>query len=288
VALHCYRYQVLRYIADRVRMEPINTGIVAQSDEGVSLRVNGRFRGDRRSGIPLDLDNFRQWREFLRGEIDAEGGAGFVPPHSSVDFLSYLRSRCDGPFQLSEPLHFESVVPTVEVARDYLYERLVARPNDDGADVPATPVERFRHEVAERSMERRFPVLHHNAYVTVGQSCYPFYYWYRNGRTVVIDKVEVGTQPRHTQLELESWVARLQSIWGAPRVESVSVVDPVDKLPPARTSDDEAFRQAYKDKIRQIERLSTKVISRADSVVPFVEELETELAQLLDRTSVGG
>jgi hypothetical protein len=119
-----YRYALLRYIIDRARMEPQNIGVIVQNDEGAVLRIIPEF-------IPLhpgkfDRNNYRQWREFFKEEVNGPPVRFFQPPRNAPEFLDYLRSRCVcSNFNLSATLAAEVQDSDLAEVAEHLYETLV-------------------------------------------------------------------------------------------------------------------------------------------------------------------
>lgn len=279
-----FRYQLLRYVADLERMEPINIGIIVQSDDGIAHRIHGHFRPGKDIKPDFDRANFKAWREFFDAEIRRRTGREFAPPPHSREFLEYLVSRCRGNYQLTPPLAVETGVEDLaEVLKD-LYQRLVLRPTEETADRASAPVGRFREDLTEKALDRRFgSVLHHNEYIDLDGLQQPFYYWYQNGRTVLIDKVEVASQVRYTQLELEGFLARLKAmrdLGSTVRREVVALLDPASKLPEPESDSDERFHLQYLQRTEEIGEMADRVIGTADEASAYVDELERELAEL--------
>src|SRR5260370_3293671 len=86
-----YRYALIRYVPDAIRMEPINIGIILQGIDRIDFRLNTQAS---KKGI-IDTNTFKRWRGFLEEEILGEAIPLFQPEKSSLQFFSHFQELCD-------------------------------------------------------------------------------------------------------------------------------------------------------------------------------------------------
>lgn len=137
MAARTYRYVILRYIPDLMRMEPRNVGVIVQSDEGIVHQIHGRFVPESLSDRGEARASFRAWREWFDHELHARIAHALVPKRTSEAYLSYLASRCTGNYQLTEPLRVQAEVD-LNGAAGFLCSRLVLTPGGSPSR-PRTP-----------------------------------------------------------------------------------------------------------------------------------------------------
>ncbi len=119
-----YRFSVIRFVPDMLRMEPLNIGIVLQSANRTDFKLNP----DASSQLGIDASIYLEWQAFLTEEIRGIPRAKFQPCRTTPEFLRYLAELCSGPILLSESLvHQSQVDSSFGQVMDALYQRLVAR-----------------------------------------------------------------------------------------------------------------------------------------------------------------
>jgi len=277
MAAQTYRYLILRYIPDPMRMEPRNVGVIVQSDDGIVHRIHGHFQPHSAGDRAEARANFRAWREWFEHELRAPIGHSIVPERTSEAYLSYLASRCTGSYQLTEPLRLQAEAD-LDGALDFLYTRLVLAPGEKPEAATRAPVRRFRQAVDDLGLEAKHRgLLLHNQYIDFGDVCVPSFYAYRNGRTVLIDKVEIDRSVRRMQLELEALCRTAGALEGRGGVELVALIDPPDLLEAEGQPRDETFVRQYRERSRYIEDRATQVISAAADAGAYAERLAEEL-----------
>jgi hypothetical protein len=127
--IYTYRYQLIRYVADLERREPINIGVILQDNLRTVFKINDHFQGDPRYPEPFNSESFAKWRLFFEEEC-LEGQITGQPDHGTIDFLHYLQSLCRSRYQLTDPLPFAINIADLDEACRYLYQRLALSPSE--------------------------------------------------------------------------------------------------------------------------------------------------------------
>lgn len=281
-----YRYQLVRYVADRERMEPINVGIILQGEGRIDLKLspNAARRKD------VDTAAFQQWRRFLSEEIQGDPTPMFQPERTSTAFLRYLEGICEGPIFLSPPLGASVPVESgFNQVIESLYRRLVApRDADATASDDDRPSGRFRRIAEERKFLDRG--MKRQAHLHVGgKRLWMAYRQVRNGELIAFDKVEVDRQLSQTANEIERLpeIARqlplLLERGDSLRVHYALLAD--ELVRPFRDQTEEEFLAMREDLRRYTEAIvkagGTILESRAD-----VDNLADEIDRKLPRLAV--
>lgn len=282
-----FRYALVRYVPDALRMEPINIGIVLQGKNRLCLKLNTRAS----SLKEIDTHVFRHWRWFLEEEINGEAMPLFQPRKSSVEFFKYLGGLCEGPVLLSPPLyHAVAAESTFEAVLERLYERLVAPKPSVSVGDGSRPSGRFRQLSEEFNFLKRGMTRHRH--VQAGSSkLWMAYRQVDNGERIAIDKVEVANQIGSTANEIE----RLPTIRDALPQFRARSTDKVarfvllaDQLSQPFTGQPqeefEAMREDLEREIRALTACGAEVIRSVDQVEAFGREIDEKLPQAVATT----
>lgn len=276
-----YRYQLIRYVPDVRRMEPQNVGVVVQDETGTTSRLWSRFRplGEKPD---FDFANFRQWRQFFEEEVNGPQIPLFQPPRNRPEFLEYLQARCRGNYLVSRPL--ELVVETQDLSevREYLYETLVRRPQEE-RETAEQPVRRFREALEERKIDRH-PAFHVDEYVEVpGREPVLFHWLYNRNHgseeKVLIDGVKWLGRIHDTQIELEHAIVAVRTVREA-KLRSVFVVIVIDEPPAPSSEARNATKRLYENILKgkeEISRLADEVVNTPAAAEVCVDRIHQEL-----------
>ena len=200
-----YRYALIRFVADALRMEPVNVGLVLQDQDKLDFQLNTKFSLKGK----VDSTVFNQWRKFLEEEITGDAMPLFQPKKSSQAFFSHLAGLCDGAIRLSEPLSFATEEDqTFDEVLSSLYKRLVA-PHPDAMAVEANrPTGRFRQLMKDYDFLRRGMKRHAHVELPDNRRWMPYRHLL-NDSVLAIDKIEVSNQIGQTANEIQGLTAPL-------------------------------------------------------------------------------
>lgn len=194
-----YRYNLIRYIPDPDRMEPINIGLILQGQGKIYVRFSPHVakRND------VNTASFREWKDFLLNEVNGEAVPLFQPPKHSAEFLEYLESLCRGQVRLSKSLElFAPIKRSFDEILEALYLRLVLPPGEPERPEETRPTGAFRQFAKEKRFLDRGMRPH--AHVLVEQDrLWIAYRQVLNGEMIAMDKVEVAKQLGQTANEIE-------------------------------------------------------------------------------------
>lgn len=140
-----YRYALVRYVPDAMRMEPINIGIILQGKGCIDFRLNTQAS---KKGI-IDTTTFKRWRIFLEEEIRGEAVPLFQPAKTSAQFFTHLQELCDKTVLLSRPLAVARDSDNFEQLLESLYQRLVAAPEHESAESQLLATGELFHRVGK-------------------------------------------------------------------------------------------------------------------------------------------
>lgn len=202
-------YLVAKYIADPLRMEPVNIGVIGIFDDAVIAK----FIGENERSVNIDLRRargvvrntaaYKQWIEYWRYLI-----------HSSTasEVVSKIITSSKGNYSVVEggTLSLPNAVETAEVM-DYLFSLLVTEfmPNED--DITLT--ERCNEIVKEFHLDRnphfqKNPTVPCNITPDVTEYVQPTFA-YINGQQIYFQKVALNpSRPEFTQKDLHNaaWI----------------------------------------------------------------------------------
>lgn len=281
-----FLYQIIRYVPDLRRMEPKNIGVIVQGGSEVRLRLWTHFRpGDDKPDF--DYANFRKWREFFEEEVNGPQIALFQPPHHSPEFLEYLRSRCQGNYILTVPLHITMRTESINEVTQHLYETIVRSPEDE-PEPAEQPVRRFRERLEAKRLHKN-PFLRRDEYVTLPSGEAELFHWqYRKNHgsdeLVLIEPVQWLGKIRLTQLELEHVLSAVKKVREASlHARLIVVMDEV--VPPSERAKDSTKRlyENYIEGMRTLKQESDEVISRVEQTENLIVRIESDLMELLER-----
>lgn len=279
-----FHYSLIRYVPDRLRMEPINVGIVLQASTGTQLRFNPH--ATKRADI--DTDAFRKWRSFFEAEVRNDEDPLFRPSADTPDFLLHLARLCDAPFAMTRPL---LVADAIETEPDRMLETLFRRlvlPVEE-----ASNPETLRPTARYRDLEAEFQLLKRGVkrYAAVpGDGAEPHerihrrpYRQVANGRYIAMDKIEVNRELSRTAEELnaladiKTFLARFLEIEiQALPTRYILLADDMNQ--PFREQAEDDFLSMRDD----IERTVAAVLEAGGEVIRDAERSE-ELAKELNR-----
>ena len=152
--LYTYRYQILRYVADLDRMEPVNIGVVVQNNHRTTFRINDDLSRVRAADQEFDPEAFARWVEFFREECEGPPAPG-QPDRGTEEFLEHLGAQCRRRYQLTAPRPMAVDVPHLEAVCDWLFGRLVSA--DNARKEPVASVQSY-HDRRPRPARRDRPV----------------------------------------------------------------------------------------------------------------------------------
>ncbi|MBI3823920.1 MAG: DUF3037 domain-containing protein [Planctomycetes bacterium] len=275
-----YRYALIRYVPDAIRMEPINIGIILQSIDRIDFRLNTQAS---KKGI-IDTTTFKRWRGFLDEEILGDAIPLFQPEKTSLQFFSHLQELCDKTVILSRPLTVAREIDNFDQLLESLYQRLVAPPEPETPESANRPTGVFRqfaedHKFLHRGMKR-------HAHVTIGNDrLWMAYRQMHNGAVFAMDKVEVAHRIGETSYEIE----RLPYIaHHLPRFVEAKIDDKpteycllVDELKePFTDQSKDEFDAMQEDLERAIEKIKTaggRILRDRDAAKKLAEEIDQKL-----------
>lgn len=200
-----YRYALIRFVADALRMEPVNVGLILQDESKLDFQLNPHFA--RRGNVETSV--FRQWKEFLAEEIQGPSMPLFQPKKTSTGFFSHLAGLCDGAIRISEPLAYQVEPAPFEDVLSALYERLVATPTSATTAESNRPSGRFRQLMEQYDFLHR-GMLRHAHLELEGKRRWRPYRHVLNGQVLAIDKIEVSNQIGQTANEIQALAAPLR------------------------------------------------------------------------------
>jgi hypothetical protein len=278
-----FRYQLIRYVPDLLRMEPQNIGIIVQDESGVTCRLWTRFRplGDKPD---FDYANYRKWREFFEAEVNGPQVALFQPPRNSPEFLEFLQSRCKGSYIVTHPLKGTMETHDIVEARDFLYETLVMR-REEEPEPAEQPVQRFREQLQANKLDRH-PLLRIDEYINLPSGEPVLFHWHydRNhgsNERVLIEPVQWLGRIRATQLELEHALSAVAKVKDA-HIPARLIVVMDDPEPPSQYAKD-ATKRLYENVLRgrdQIRLIADEVVKTASEAESLVSRVQGELSEL--------
>ena len=186
-----FRYSLIRYIPDVMRMEPTNVGIILQGKSRLDFQLS-RHAAKRSS---IDTDVFQSWRKFFEEEIRGEAMPLLQPSKFSTKFFDHLSLLCRDTVRLSPAL-------ILKVNSDESFDHVLGRLFDQLVSTGSK-----EKEVADRasSVYREFEV--EKKFLKRGLQKHPYIpltdarRWnafrsakFSDGSTMVIDKVEINNQ----------------------------------------------------------------------------------------------
>jgi hypothetical protein len=270
-----YLYQIIRYVPDLLRMEPMNIGVLVQSQTQVTCRMFARFQpGDKRPDF--DFKNFRRWREFFETEVNGPQIPLFQPSRTSPEFLEYLQSRCKGNYIVTRPLHVTMQTENIDEVAEYLYQTLVRSPKE--TDPAEQPVQRFREELKERKLEKH-RLLRQDEYVTLPNGERQLFHWqydknHGSNLRVLIEPVQWLGKIRITQIELEHVLMAVDKIRETRFNAHVIVV--MDEVTPPSERAKDSTKLLFENYMKGKEVL----LKKSDRVVSTVAESEDLIAEI--------
>lgn len=275
-----YRYSLIRYIADTLRMEPVNVGIILQDEDRLNFQLNTRHSQKEN----VDTAVFNQWKEFLTEEIRGEAMPLFQPKKSSLRFFSHLDGLCDGAIRISEPLIYQCEETSFDLVLSHLYQRLVAPlPTAAVADINR-PSGRFRQMMRKYNFLRRGMKRHSHLELPDKRRWMP-YQQVLNGELLAIDRVEVSTRIDQTADEIQS-LAKPRSLlkdFLSCRIEDrpTRYVLLADELRTPFTDQSkrefEMMRDDLEQSVDEVRQFGGEVIRSAEAAREFAESLNRKL-----------
>lgn len=275
-----FRYALIRYIPDPLRMEPINIGILLQGQGRIDFRLN--TQASRKGAI--DTATFKRWRNFLEEEVGGPPVPLFQPDKSKPQFFTYLQSLCEKTVSLSNPFVVSRDSEDFDELLNSLYQRMVAPPEAEAAESNDRPTGVFREIAEERKFLQRGMKRH--AHVMVGdKALWMAYRQVMNGELIAFDKIEVATRIGATANEIEripTVAHRLpqfinKRVNGKP-TRYVLLADELER--PFSPQSPEDFQAMKADLAKAIELVSSKggqVISSKHEAQRFCDELDQKL-----------
>jgi hypothetical protein len=276
-----YRYMLIRYVADRERMEPINVGVILQG----AGRIDVRFNKSAANRKVIDTAIFKQWRQFFEDEICGRPTSLFQPEKTSPEFLRYLEGLCEGSIILSRPLALSlQGHRRFEDTLESLYRRLVAPPEVTSTAAAIRPTGRFRQIAEERRFLSRGMKKH--AHIQIGvDRLWTAYGQVDNGEHIAFDKVEVNNQISRTVNEIERLpliVGRLPQFLesqraGKPTCYSLLVDDLSEPFTHQTLEEFAAMRDDLDRAVEQVAQAGGHVLRSPREVERFADELDRKL-----------
>ncbi len=194
-----YRYSLIRFVADPLRMEPVNVGVILQDDSRLDFQLNPNLA--RRGNVETNV--FRLWKEFLDEEIRGRAMPLFQPKKTSATFFSHLHELCDGAIRVSEPLAYQIENKDFDEVLRILYERLVAPPTSSEVAESGRPSGRFRQLMDQYDFLKRGMKRHSHLELADKRRWMPYRH-VLNGEALAIDRVEVSNQIGQTANEIQA------------------------------------------------------------------------------------
>jgi hypothetical protein len=279
-----YRYNLIRYVPDSARMEPINVGVILQGVGRIDVKFyqHAGKRGD------VEAGKLRQWRSFFLSEIQTAQINLFQPDRNSEAFLRYLETLCNGPVYLSKPLTLLAEKnQSFETILQSLYVRLVAP-----LDVPDVPDEKRPTGTFRRIAEdRRFVDRGMRKWSHLLAGNKPLWMAYRqldNGEKIAVDKVEVGTNVGDTVREIQTLPLIshdlpefLKRRSGEKQTQYFLLVDQFENPFGGQTQQDfDLMRKDLDSHAKRIRDEGGTVLQSADEVKEFTEMIDKKLPPL--------
>lgn len=275
-----FRYALIRYVPDPLRMEPINIGVLLQGRGRIDFRLNTQAS---KKGV-IDTATFKRWRNFLDEEVSGKPVPLFQPDKSTPQFFTYLQEMCEKTVVLSNPLIASRDNDGFDDLLDSLYQRLVAPPEAEGVETTDRPTGIFREIADERRFLQRGMKRH--AHVMIGDR--PLWMAYRqviNGEVIAFDKIEVATRIGQTANEIERIPTVAQQlpefidkrVSGKP-CRYVLLADELQRpFSPQSPQDFQAMKADLANAIGMIVSKGGKVITTKQDAQNFCDELDQKL-----------
>jgi hypothetical protein len=197
--LRDYRYILIRYAPDSMRMEPTNVGVILQGEGRIDMKIDP----DTARRQHVDTEEFRNWKIFLTTEVLTESVPLFQPDRSKEEFLRYLETLCSGPVYLSKPLVLQSAEQEFDALLEVLYARLVAAPTPKPLDEVKRPTGAFRRWSHERRFLDRGMRRHAHIITGTQHRLWMAYRQVLNGEAIALDKVEAANRFGETSTEID-------------------------------------------------------------------------------------
>jgi hypothetical protein len=198
-----FNYALIRYIADRLRMEPINVGLVLQDSAGAIVKFSPHVA----KRAVVDTETYNQWKAFFEAEVKNDVDPLFRPPTNSPEFFVYLSRLCDGPIIMSRPLIVadENEI-SGEQMLDILFRRLVLPEEKSGTPENQRATGRYRELEAEYQLLKRGVRKHAVVPIETREGGSPVhrrpYRQVANGKYIAMDKIEVARELSRTAEEI--------------------------------------------------------------------------------------
>jgi hypothetical protein len=280
-----YRYVLVRYVADRLRMEPINVGVILQG----AGRVDIRFSPHAAKRKDIDTATLQQWRQFFVEEVKGDPTPLFHPEKESAAYLQYLAQLCEGAIHLSTPLQYATIESSAfDEVLESLYQRLVAPPEQATTAEVNRATSRFRQISKERDFDRRGMRRHAHVKIS-GKPLWMAYRQVDNGELIAIDKIEVDNRIGSTASEIQQLPRIIEFLPDFLRTGSnpkptrfVLLADPLEKPFTDQSPEEfEAMQRDLDEMVGRVERGGGRVLRSLPEAEKLADEIDQKLEQHL-------
>lgn len=270
------RYSLIRYIPDMMRMEPINAGVILQSQHEIDFLLYPHL-GRRKD---IDTEVYRRWKEFFEEEISGQSFPLFQPPKNSPEFLINLARSCDKTVLVTPPLaiQVDSSVAFTSTLHE-LYDRLVKPPEivHDDKDKPTAKY----HEI-ESTQKFHQRGLKRNTYISGHKRRWNAFRHSENDANIVIDRIAIGNKAGEAIADLQKLSLGLDEFLpefkSSSNAEYFLIADELKKPFSGQTPEDfDAMRDEMEFVIRTVRENRGKVVQSSAEVSNLGEYLDRHL-----------